>query len=86
MNKFYKDEANINKAGKNTTYTKLFRIDGKLELSDWKKLCILYYKGNPLLFEYFGVKEVYENARNETQPKNSQTNYTPYKINSDDWY
>ena len=77
-------EANINKAGKNTTYTKLFRIDGKLELSDWKKLCILYYKGNPLLFEYFGVKEEYENVRNETQSKNSQTNYTPYKINSDD--
>lgn len=77
-------EANINKAGKNTTYTKLFRIDGKLELSDWKKLCILYYKGNPLLFEYFGVKEEYENVRNETQPKNSQTNYTPYKINPDD--
>lgn len=77
-------DANINKAGKNTTYTKLFRIDGKLELSDWKKLCILFYKGNPLLFEYFGVKEEYENVRNETQSKNSQTNYTPYKINSDD--
>lgn len=77
-------EVNINKAGKNTTYTKLFRIDGKLELSDWKKLCILYYKGNPLLFEYFGINEEYENLRNETQPKNSQSNYTPYKINSDD--
>jgi hypothetical protein len=77
-------EESINKAGKNTTYTKLFRIDGKLELSDWKKLCVLYYKGNPLLFEYFGVKEKYENLRNETQPKNSQTDYTPYKINSDD--
>ncbi len=50
-------EVNINKAGKNTTYTKLFRVDGKLELLDWKKLCILYYKGNPLLFEYFGIKE-----------------------------
>lgn len=77
-------DVNINAAGKNTTYTKLFRIDGKLELSDWKKLCILYYKGNPLLFEYFGVKEEYENVRNGTQSKNSQTNYTPYKINTDD--
>lgn len=77
-------EDSINKAGKNTTYTKLFRIDGKLELSDWKKLCILYYKGNPLLFEYFGAKEEYENLRTEIQPKNSQTDYIPYKINSDD--
>ena len=77
-------EENINKAGKNTTYTKLFRIDGKLELSDWKKLCILYYKGNPLLFEYFGVKEEYDNLRDEIQSQNSQTNYIPYKINPDD--
>lgn len=75
---------NINKADKNTTYTKLFRIDGKLELSDWKKLCILYYKGNPLLFEYFGVKEEYENIKFETQNKNSKTNYIPYIINTDD--
>jgi hypothetical protein len=74
-------DVNINEADKNTAYTKLFRIDGKLELSDWKKLCILYYKGNPLLFEYFGVKEEYENVRND---KNSQTNYIPYKINTDD--
>jgi hypothetical protein len=77
-------EVNINKAGKNTTYTKLFRIDGKLELSDWKKLCILYYKGNPLLFEYFGVQEEYENLRNETKSIYSKTDYTPYKISSDD--
>lgn len=77
-------EVNINKAGKDTTYTKLFRIDGKLELSDWKKLCILYYKGNPLLFEYFEAKEEYDSIVNETQTKNSRTNYTPYKINSDD--
>ena len=77
-------EVNINKAGKDTTYTKLFRIDGKLELSDWKKLCILYYKGNPLLFEYFGIKEEYEKVNNETSSKNYQTNYTPDKIYSDD--
>lgn len=77
-------EVNINKAGKNTTYTKLFRIDGKLELSDWKKLCILYYKGNPLLFEYFGAKEEYENLKNETQLINSKTDYVPYKIHADD--
>lgn len=77
-------EENINKAGKNSIYTKVFRIDGKLELSDWKKLCILYYKGNPLLFEYFGVKEEYENKRSENKSIKNKTNYIPYKISQDD--
>lgn len=79
-------DVNINKAGKNTEYTKLFRIDGKLQLADWKKLCLLYYKGNPLLFEYFGAKEEYDNLKNSKKKasisKTSQL--TPYKINSDD--
>lgn len=77
-------DLDISKAGKNTEYTKLFRIDGKLELGDWKKLCILYYKGNPLLFEYFGVKEEYDNLRETNRTENSDTQYIPHKINSED--
>jgi hypothetical protein len=79
-------ETNISKAGKNTDYTKLFRIDGKLELEDWKKLCILYYKGNPLLFEYFGAKEEYENLRNATKstPATKFTQLIPYQVNNYD--
>lgn len=46
-------ENNINKSGKDTEYTKLFRIDGKLSLEDWKLLTTLYYHGNPLVYEYF---------------------------------
>lgn len=47
----------MNKAGKNTEYTKLFRIDGQLPLEDWKELIIFYFRGNKLPYEYFGVKE-----------------------------
>jgi len=77
-------ETNINKAEKNTDYTKLFRIDGKLELADWKKLCILYYKGNPLLFEYFGAKDEYESLKNSAKVQDQLTGYIPNKINGDD--
>ncbi|WP_241285467.1 hypothetical protein [Chryseobacterium arthrosphaerae] len=78
-------ETNINKAGKNTDYTKLFRIDGKLQLADWKKLCILYYKNNPLLFEYFGAKEEYENLKKQPNVNlNWENNYYPYKIAPED--
>lgn len=77
-------ETNINKAGKNTDYTKLFRIDGKLELSEWKKLCILYYKGNPLLFEYFGAKEEYESVQNPARIQDMAIKYLPAKIELED--
>lgn len=77
-------DININKAGKNTNYTKLFRIDGKLDLSDWKKLCILYYKGNPLLFEYFGAKEEYENERPKALVRSELDRCLPNKITSED--
>lgn len=77
-------DIDIRKAGKNTKYTKLFRIDGKLELAIWKKLCILYYKGNPLLFEYFGAKEEYDNLKTPAKAPNSLNTYIPYKISPED--
>lgn len=77
-------DVNINKAGKNTDYTKLFRIDGKLGLDDWKKLCILYYKGNPLLFEYFGAKEEYDKLKNSTIEQAPDADFLPNKITSED--
>lgn len=77
-------DKNINKAGKNTDYTKLFRIDGKLELSNWKKLCILYYKGNPLLYEYFGAKDEYDNLKSNSKEQISKYNYVSYKLKKED--
>jgi hypothetical protein len=42
--------------GRRSNYTKLFRIDGKLTLSDWKSLTTNYLQGNPLIYEYFGIE------------------------------
>ena len=46
----------MNRAGKHAEYTKIFRIDGPLEVSDWQSLCGSYFRGNPLLAEYFGTE------------------------------
>lgn len=46
-------EKDIKGAGKDSIYTKLFRIDGELSVEDWKTLICHYYLSNPLVKEYF---------------------------------
>ncbi|MBI9030995.1 hypothetical protein JEZ13_03170 [bacterium] len=78
----YRLDNSMNKAGKDTQYTKLFRIDGKLELSKWKSLITSYYQDNPLLYEYFGVSEETDEQVEETDTsKISTINPVPYFIN-----
>lgn len=50
-------DQSLDKVDKNILYTKLFRIDGRLAVSDWKRLCVLFMQGNSLISEYFGVRQ-----------------------------
>jgi len=34
-------------------YTKLFRIDGEIDLNSWLSLVSMFYKGNETVIEYF---------------------------------
>lgn len=75
----------INQVGKNTTYTKLFRIDGKLSLANWKSLSVNYFQDNPLLYEYFGKKNEYKEIQKkliETENKSVVEKLIPYKIDN----
>ena len=54
-------DQSLDKVDKNIPYTKLFRIDGQLAVSDWKRLCVLFMQGNSLVSEYFGVKQFDDN-------------------------
>ena len=45
----------IKQADRHTAYTKLWRIDGNIELHQWKKLVHHHFRGNPLVSEYLGV-------------------------------
>lgn len=47
-------EKTIDRAGKHSEYTKLFRFDGSLPVQRWKRLLSDFYKGNPLIPEYLG--------------------------------
>lgn len=55
-------DQSLDKVDKNIPYTKLFRIDGQLAVSDWKRLCVLFMQGNSLVSEYFGVKQFSDKA------------------------
>ena len=48
-------DRNIDRAGKQSEYTKLFRFDGPLPVDRWKRLLSDYFRGNPLIPEYLGA-------------------------------
>jgi hypothetical protein len=64
-------ETSIDRAGKNTDYTKLFRFDGSLPIAAWKRLLTDYFMGNKLIPEYLGAppeKETVPTVANEEPP------------------
>lgn len=48
-------DTSIDRAGKDTDYTKLFRFDGSLPVGAWKRLLTDYFMGNKLIPEYLGA-------------------------------
>lgn len=48
-------EKQIDRAGKHSEYTKLFRFDGLLPVERWKRLMSDYFRGNALVPEYLGA-------------------------------
>ncbi|WP_456324692.1 hypothetical protein [Desulfonauticus submarinus] len=76
---------NINKAGKHVKYFKLFRIDGELDINEWKTLVCNYFQGNPLPIEYFnGERQKDLEPALITQDKKENDikyNFYPYSIN-----
>lgn len=66
-------DASIDRAGKRSTYAKVFRLDNELPVSAWKRLLSDYFKGNALVPEYLGALERSEElaAANSDQAKQS---------------
>jgi len=62
-------ETSIDRAGKYSDYTKVFRFDGVLQISRWKRLLSDFFRGNKLIPEYFGAPaEVPDTAESESTP------------------
>lgn len=77
-------DKDIKSAGKNSDYTKLFRIDGELKIADWKTLVCHYYKGNPLIHEYFDVAREVEPHIIKERRKSVVEEHVPYSMNKGD--
>lgn len=50
-------ETSIDKCGRNTFYTKLWRIDGDMPIELWKNLITQFYRDNRQVGEYLGGKD-----------------------------
>ena len=67
--------------GKKSAYTKLFKINGRLPLGTWKLLVTLYLRGNPLIYEYFGLKKEVEALYIKPSPELTvREKLIPYEI------
>mgnify|MGYP005831289865 CR=1 FL=1 len=47
-------DVDIKHSGRDTQYTKIWRIDGDIEIALWKELITHYYRDNMQIGEYFG--------------------------------
>jgi hypothetical protein len=66
-------DLDISKAGKNTEYFKLWRLDGDIEISVWKDLICHFYRDNHLPGEYL-------NGEEELEDDDSQDNGSLHEI------
>ena len=77
-------DLDITKAGKNTDYLKLWRIDGDIEISVWKDLICHFYRDNHLLREYLNGEK--ESDDDDIQVENSAKKIpaTPMRLIQED--
>mgnify|MGYP003636762605 CR=1 FL=1 len=81
---FDRIDQNMTEFGRRSDYTKLFRIDGKLELKDWKILITKYMQGNPLIYEYFDIDKPKSQFGSEHTKKTLQQELVPQSIDEGD--
>ncbi|SFI41196.1 hypothetical protein SAMN05192551_1194 [Tindallia magadiensis] len=77
----YRLDTDLGRSGRQTDYTKLWRIDGSLKVSHWKELVTHYYRDNRLVGEYLGAEEDSENLEPHiilsTETSSSLEDYVP---------
>lgn len=56
-------DQNIRAAGRQSEYSKLWRLDGSLSVPAWKELLSDYFRDNPLIGEYLGTEESIQEER-----------------------
>lgn len=74
----------MDKAGHDTDYTKLFRMDNGIPVNVWKRLITQYLHGNPSVYDFLGVQPPKSVIKADEKPTNPLKIYVPYIINKGD--
>ena len=70
--------------GKKAIYKKLFRVDGRLLLANWKLLITHFYQSNPLIYEYFDSSEEREALKDKPEPVERFEQLLPFEIKKEE--
>lgn len=81
---FDRIDKNMTEFGRRSDYKKLFRIDGVLQLKDWKNLITKYMQGNPLVYEYFDIEKPESQFEKKDTAKTLIEELVPHKIDKED--
>lgn len=60
-------DVDIKHAGRQTEYTKLWRVDGTIEIGRWKSVIHNHFRDNTLVSEYFGSQKSEADIREELE-------------------
>jgi hypothetical protein len=60
-------DVDLKRAGRHTEYTKLWRMDGKIELGRWKNAIHNHFRDNTLVSEYFGTAKSETDVRGKLE-------------------
>jgi hypothetical protein len=75
-------------AGRRTEYTKLWRVDGRMPVTTWKRLISDYYRDNILIGEYLGGRDKtldeHREAAKQESPAASISDYVPSQMTAED--
>lgn len=77
-------DAKISEAGRSTRYTKLWRIDGDLDVPRWKTLISHFYRDNQLVGEYFGGVDTVLLAEDADAKPTAPANPLPRRLEKDE--
>jgi hypothetical protein len=88
--RMYSEEAMVDRigidiahAGRYTEYTKIWRVDGLIPISTWKRMLSDYFRDNFLVGEYLGAKKLNEAIWSKEQDKSLRDEYVPFSMTPD---
>lgn len=79
---FERIDQKMTEFGRRSEYKKLFRIDGKIELKDWKNLITRYMQSNPLIYEYFDAEKPKSQFEKDTKSITLIEELVPHTIDA----